>query len=324
MDIPNYTMNDGNQIPTVGLGTWKSKPGEVTAAVKAGIEAGYRHIDCALVYGNEAEVGAALKEKLGDGSVKREDLFITSKLWNTKHQPADVRPSLKESLADLGIEYLDLYLIHWPTGFKAGDDKFPKDDAGNILYDPVDIADTWKAMELLVDEGLVKSIGVSNFNSAQVDRIVKEGRIKPAINQVEIHPYFSNDKLAQHCLKQGVGVTAYSPLGSPDRPWAKAGEPTLIEDPKLKEIADKYGKTPAQIVLRWVLQRGLIVIPKSVTPSRIRENFNILDFQLSEEDMSTVNQFDRDTRLIVPVIEKNGKRVFRDANHPNFPFNIPY
>jgi len=324
MAVPSYRLSSGHDMPMIGLGTWKSKAGEVEAAVKSAIDLGYRHIDCAWIYGNEAEVGSAIKEKIDAGVITRGDLFITSKLWNTCHRPEDVLPSCRLSLSLLGLDYLDLYLIHWPTSFQAGDDKFPKDADDNFLYGTTTPLDTWTAMEALVDAGLVKAIGVSNFNHEQIETILEKGRIKPANNQVEIHPYLANDKLVKYCLEKGVSVTAYSPLGSPDRPWATPDEPKLLEDPKLIAVGKKYGKTTAQVILRFLFQRGLVIIPKSVTPSRIEENFQLLDFELSEDDMAVMHSFNRNHRLIIPMKEENGKMVFRDGGHPHFPFHIEY
>lgn len=194
-------LNNGRSIPTVGLGTWKSKPGEVASAVKTAIQAGYRHIDCAAVYGNEKEVGEALKSCIGS-AVNREDLFITSKLWNTKHNPSDVRPALMQTLSDLGLDYLDLYLIHWPIALKDGDEPFPKDADGKLIYAYHDPYDTWQAMETLVNDGLVRAIGLSNFNSKQVDDIISKSQIKPAVLQVECHPYLNQAQLIKHCKER--------------------------------------------------------------------------------------------------------------------------
>lgn len=319
--IPAVKLNNGKEMPIVGLGTWKSKPGEVTEAVKTAIDLGYRHIDCALIYGNENEVGAALKAKFAEG-IKREDLFITSKLWNSYHLPEDVRPSLMESLKNLGLDYLDLYLIHWPWSLKPGCGNFPRDEAGNLIYADINPVDTYKAMEKLVEEGLVKSIGVSNFNSEQVKSILDNCSIKPVTNQVELHPYFPNEKLVKFCHDLDVSITAYSPLGSGDRPWAKPDEPTLLNDETLKAIGAKYNKSPAQVVIRWVIQRGIIVIPKSVTPSRIKENFDVFDFELSAEDMAAISAFDKNVRLVIPKIP--GTQLHRDKDAPYYPFNIEF
>jgi len=303
-------------MPMFGLGTWKSKPGEVEQAVKDAIDIGYRHIDCAFAYDNEKEVGAAIKAKIADGTVKREDLWITSKLWNTYHRPDLVEKNIKMSLSDLGLDYLDLYLIHWPVGYKEDLEKFPKDADGNMLFSDVDYLDTWKAMEQLVQKGLVKSIGVSNFNKSQITRVLEKATIKPAVLQIECHPYLNQTKLIAFTKSKGIVVTAYSPLGSPDRPWAKPGDPQLMDDPKLKSLAQKYNKTPAQILLRYQLDRGVITIPKSVTKSRIQQNFDIFDFTLAPEDIEYLNTFDCNGRLC-PLAAAYGQK-FHPFDHDEY------
>lgn len=295
--VPNITLNNGKLMPQLGLGTWNSPVGEVTQAVKDAIDVGYRHFDCAFVYGNEAEVGDGIQAKVNEGAAKREDLFITSKLWNTYHRQDMVIPALKKTLENLKTPYLDLYLIHWPFAYAEGDNLFPKTDDDKIIFSDVDFLDTWKAMEEAVDLGLAKSIGISNFNAEQTKRVLDNCRIKPVTNQIECHPYLTQKKLSDFLKTHDIVVTAYSPLGSPNRPWVTKDDPVLLEDPKVLSIAKKYNKTPAQILVRYQIQRGHIVIPKSVTKNRIASNFNVFDFELTADEIVQINSFECNGRI---------------------------
>ncbi|XP_052745664.1 aldo-keto reductase family 1 member B1-like isoform X1 [Bicyclus anynana] len=298
LKTPYVKLANGYECPILGLGTWKSKPGEVVQAVKDAIDIGYRHIDCAFVYGNEPEVGEAISAKIAEGVVKREDLFITSKLWNTFHRPDLVRGALLKTLQNLKLDYLDLYLIHWPQAYKEEGELFPADADGKIQFSDVDYLDTWRALEPLAREGLARSLGLSNFNSKQVERVLQAASVKPVVNQVECHPYLNQKRLQEFCEARGIKLTAYSPLGSPDRPWAKPGEPQLMDDPKLQTLAARLGKTVAQILIRYQIERGIIVIPKSVTRSRILSNYQVLDFALAPEDVTLIDSFHCNGRLV--------------------------
>ncbi|KAK6190279.1 hypothetical protein SNE40_002186 [Patella caerulea] len=308
-------LPSGDKIPTVGLGTWtvwQGAEGEIYRAVKEAIKVGYRHIDCAWFYKNQGEVGQAIKESIEEGTIKREDLFVTTKVWNTAHRRDAVKENLKQSLSQLGLSYVNLLLVHYPISFKDGDDPYPKDNDGNIIFAYHDIVDTWKGMEDCIDADLTRNIGLSNFNHLQVQRIIDASRIRPSVIQLEVNPLLSNTQLVEYCQKRDIGVTAYAPLGFPNRSWKKKGEPDLLEEPVVKQLASAKGKTPAQIVLRCLLQRGLIIIPKSSSPARIKENLELFDTELSEDEMKQMAALDRNLRVYVDSIS---------ASHPEYPFN---
>lgn len=224
-------------------------------------------------------------------------MFITSKLWNSFHRPDCVRGALETTLKNLGTSYLDLYLIHWPMAYQEGGELFPKGDDGNTIYSSADYVDTWKELELAVDDGLVHSIGISNFNKNQTERILKVARIKPVMSQIECHPYLDQRKLTEFIKSQGMAVTAYSPLGSPKRPWVTNDDPVLMDEPIVIELAKKYKKNPAQLLIRYQIQRGHIVIPKSVTKSRIISNFDVFDFELNGDDVTKISSLDCNGRI---------------------------
>ncbi|VDK40813.1 unnamed protein product [Taenia asiatica] len=270
---------------------------DLTTAINTALELGYRYYDCAHLYANEAEIRDHLGACIHSGRIAREDLFITSKLWNTFHRPELVRTACETSIKRLQVEYLDLYLIHWPVPYQPGDVMVPRDAAGNTQFDEVDLLDTWKAMEDLVALGLCRHIGVSNFNTNQLERILSNCRIPPAMLQIESNATFLNQPLIDFAHSRGIPVTAYYALGCPYLHF-KRGISPLMEQPLILELAKKYGKTPAQIALRHGLQRGLCVIFKSKTPARLAENLQVFDFELSKEDMRRLEELGRGTRML--------------------------
>uniref|UniRef100_V5GT06 1,5-anhydro-D-fructose reductase n=1 Tax=Anoplophora glabripennis TaxID=217634 RepID=V5GT06_ANOGL len=299
-------LNNGNTIPTIGLGTYKSKPGEVEEAVKYAIDIGYRHFDCAWFYANEKEVGDALQAKLHEGVVKREELFVVTKLWNNFHEKKNVVPMLRESLKSLQLEYVDLFLIHWPFGFKETADGLPTD--GTASYSDVDYLETWEGMEECVKSGLTKSIGISNFNKEQVARLVNNCRIKPVVNQVEVNPNINQKELIQFCKERDIVVVGFCPLGRSTQSTTISTYPrSTILDPKVIEVAKKYNKTPAQVILRYLVSLGICVIPKSVTKSRILENFDIFDFELEQKDVAYLDSCNTNQRVSPMSVYKDHK-----------------
>lgn len=292
-------LNSNHAIPAFGLGTWKSEPEVVYEAVKEAIRVGYRHIDCASIYGNEAEVGRALAESIAEGVVKRNDLWITSKLWNDSHAPEDVKPALEQALGDLQLEYLDLYLMHWPIHLRKGT-LFPESGDDFLLFGEIAMAGTWKAMEALVEAGLAKTIGVSNFSIPKLENLLKEAALKPVMNQVEAHPYFPQGALLEFCRQNDIAWTAYCPLGSSDRPaFLKAeNERSLLDNEVIGEIAARNDASPAQVLIAWAIQRGTVVIPKSANPARIAQNLKATELVLDEDDMEQIAALESGVRYV--------------------------
>lgn len=316
--VPNVKLNDGNKIPIIGLGTYEAPPGVVENVVRIAVEAGYRHFDCADFYENEHEVGRALREAIDAGTVKREDLFITTKVWPNWHAKGRPTLSTKRSLKNLGFPYVDLLLIHWPTPLKQDDNNFyPTDANGQALFDEsIQLIDVWKEFEQLKRDGLTRSIGVSNFNSEQIDDLIKNSSTVPVVNQVECHPYLNQAKLLEWCRQRGIVLTAYSPLARTGTAEEKnTTSPLDIE--LIKDLAKKYGVSPAAICIKWQTQRGVVVIPKSATKERIISNINIFDFDLTKEEMESINALNKDWR-------NNTWCQFGINKHKNWPFAIPF
>ncbi|XP_015795081.1 1,5-anhydro-D-fructose reductase-like isoform X2 [Tetranychus urticae] len=296
-----FLLSDGRRIPAVGLGTYKMKDEEVKDIIDyALLEAGYQHIDAAWIYENERPIGQAVNRILDSGKLKREDIWITSKCWNDSHERSQVMSACKRSLENLGLEYLDLYLVHWPMGYS-------NDPESGLKISDVDYLETWKGMEDVFRAGLAKSIGVSNFNIDQLERLHANCNIKPAVNQFEVHPYLSNCELVDYCKSQSVHVTAYTPIG-------KGGSSNLSKDPVLVQLSYKYNKTWAQIALRYNIQRGISVVPKTSNKDRLVENISIFDFELTGPEMDAIRDIDREQRMVTFDATKN---------HPFYPFEEP-
>ena len=291
-------FKNGDNLPILGLGTWKSKPGEVRQAVYWAIEAGYRHIDCAAIYQNEREVGQGIADAIGDGLAKRNELFVTSKLWNDSHRHDDVKPALEKTLNDLRLDYLDLYLIHWPIAFKRGVG-FANLREEFYTYQDVPLAQTWEAMQAQKESGLTKHIGVSNFNQNKLKEILATGGEQPEMNQIELHPFLPQQPLVDFCWQNGILVTAYSPLGSPDsRAERHKNDPKLLENQLVAEIASKHGASIGQVLIAWSIARDIAVIPKSINQTRIIENFKAAEITLDESDMKKLAEIGVNHRFV--------------------------
>jgi 2,5-diketo-D-gluconate reductase A len=262
-EVPSLQLNDGNEIPQLGFGVFQIEPRDTVEAVTQALDVGYRHIDTAEMYGNEKEVGEAVR----DSGLDRADVYITSKLNNSFHRPDDARRAFDETLSALGFDHVDLFLIHWPLP---------------TLYDG-DYVSTWRTLEEFRQDGRARSIGVSNFQVDHLERLAAEADVVPAVNQIELHPYLLNEEVRSYGDAHGIATEAWSPIAK--------GE--VLDDPAITEIADRLGRTPAQVVLRWHIERGSIVFPKSTTPERIRENFELFDFELEPGDAERIEGLDR-------------------------------
>jgi len=264
--VPDVMLNNGRHIPQLGFGVFQVKPEDTVEAVTTALQTGYRHIDTAEMYGNEREVGEAVAKS----GLDRSEVFVTSKLNNDAHLPDDARAAFAASLKALGFDYVDLFLIHWPLPTR---------------YDG-DFVSTWRTLEEFYRDGRARSIGVSNFQPHYIRRLHAEAEIPPAVNQIEIHPYLTQDDVRGFCAEHQIAIEGWSPIAQGD----------VLEDPTIKEIAERAGKTPAQVVLRWHIERGDIIFPKSVTPARVRENFAIFDFELSGEDVEAISALNKNER----------------------------
>lgn len=287
----SFTLNTGARIPAVGFGTWQAAPKEVEKAVETALKAGYRHIDCAAIYRNETEVGAGIKKS----GVPRDEIFITTKLWNTKHESyEDAEAGLNKSLKDLGVDSVDLYLIHWPVQFASGERWFPLDDAGVFKASHTDVVKVWQIMEKLLATGKTKAIGVSNFNVGRLKQVLASCKVKPAANQIEIHPYLVQPELIDFCEKENILLEAYSPLGN-----NQTGEPKTLDDAEVHAIGKELGLDPGQVLVSWGVQRGWVVLPKSVTEKRIVSNFQ--DKELPDSAMQRLDALSRHKRFNFPA-----------------------
>ena len=304
-------LANGSQLPAVGLGMWKVDKPIVANLVQEAIRTGFRHFDCACDYGNEAQVGEGLQSAMESGLCGREDLWVTSKLWNTYHAAEHVKPALEKSLSDLRLDYLDLYLIHFPIAqkFVPFEHRYPPEwffdpdaDLPKIESAAVPIRETWEAMEELVDAGLAKNIGICNFNCQLLRDLLSYSRVRPSVLQIELHPQLTQEKLIRFCGAEDIAVTAFSPLGAESYFSIGMADPneSVLSQPVIIEIAQRYNKTPAQVVLRFGVQRGLAIVPKTSRVERLQENLAIFDFELTEEEMNSILALDKNRRFNDP------------------------
>ncbi|PXF49745.1 NAD(P)H-dependent D-xylose reductase I,II [Gracilariopsis chorda] len=309
--LPLVPSATSAKFPQLGLGTWKAPKGVASKIVAKAIELGYRAIDCACDYGNEQEVGEGIRNGLKAAQLDRESLFVTSKLWNTYHKPEHVRPACMKTLSDLGLDYLDLYMIHFPISLKfvPFEKRYPPEwvhdpedpENATMRMEKVPLQDTWRALEALVDEGLIRHVGVCNFPYALLEDLLTYSRIRPSVLQIELHPYLQQPRLLQFCKREKIVVTAFSSFGATS--YKELGMDrghNLFEDDCMKHIARKHGKSVAQVALRWAVQRGTAIIPKTSKVERLVENMSVFDWELGEEDMKAIGALDRGLRYNDP------------------------
>ncbi len=296
--MKSFELHSGDQIPALGLGTWQMTD-EAAEAVSAAIQMGYRHIDGAWIYLNEKGVGQGIADGIAESGISREELWVTSKLWNDCHRPEHVQPALERTLSDLGLDYLNLYLIHWPIAHRQGCMR-PETGDDFLSLEQVPLAETWTAMEECHSNGLCKNIGVSNFSIKKLQALIDGCNVKPVVNQVESHPFFQQRELLQFCEEQTIRMIAYSPLGSAGRPdhLRQSDEPSLFENDVIRSLAEKYGDSPSQIILAWAVNRGTIPIPKSSNQEHMKQNLAAASLELDEEDMKKMTTVERNFRYI--------------------------
>ncbi len=297
--MKTLTLQDGTAFPAFGLGTWKPQGDDVYRAVRAALACGYRHVDCAAIYGNEDVIGRALTDAFAAGDVQRDDVWITSKLWNTEHAPERVRPAIEKTLRELRLDRLDLYLVHWPVPLRPG---ILRPEKPEDFVDPAEqtLDSTWAAMIPLRDAGLTRQIGVSNFSPAKLERVSEATGVAPAVNQVEMHPYLAQHELLAAASAMGTVLTAYSPLGTPDsgEMFGRTDPFKLLDDEVVAGVGATHDASPAQVLIAWALQRGTAVIPKSTNEGRIRENLAAAELELTTDDMTALAALDRGFRYI--------------------------
>ncbi|XP_068621863.1 aldo-keto reductase AKR2E4-like isoform X1 [Battus philenor] len=308
-EVPKLKLNNGRMMPAIALGTYlgfdkngvvKSQNKQFRDVIMNAIDIGYRHIDTAYIYETEEEIGEAIRMKIDEGVINRDDMFVTTKIWNTFHKREQVPMVLKKSLDKMGLTYVDLYLMHWPMALNE-----------DYTFSDVDFMETWRGMEDAQNLGLVKSLGVSNFNAEQLKRVIEEGTIKPVAIEIEVHPQNIQKDMIENASSEGLVVMGYSPLGSLVSRYGVQSPGPKMDDPVLVEIAKKYNKTTPQVVLRWLVDRNVVPVSKSVNLERLKENISIFDFKLEEQEIEKINQFDGHIRYTFPTFWQT---------HPYYPF----